>query len=355
MKKFFIVFVSVLLTAGCLAGCTPASEIMVETTTEKSGIIINPNTGNTETSFKDYVVCSDNFAFYAGEYNYFFMQLCSNALEDEEYDIDPNKSLKEQYVADSDKTWFEVIRDLTLDYMKELLYVYELCLSSDSGHISEGDKYLYDYFIPGLNQISGGDPVEYVNEQFGGMVSYQNYLNAIRIEYICDIYISDAIVEKQDELTTSELEKYADSVDLERNDALTKRAICVSISGGKTKAEEFKDSFILSGDISAAGLKAFADKNGNTWFEDVFTNEGENEGAISEWLFNMATDVGSFDTVEVKDSGYYLVFFERTGETVYLYRARQLLAEKTVDEEIKAKTAEYKFNISEEKLNAVNA
>jgi len=201
----------------------------------------------------------------------------------------------------------------------------------------------------------GADPVEYVNEQFGGMVSYQNYLNAIRIEYICDIYISDAIVEKQDELTTSELEKYADSVDLERNDALTKRAICVSISGGKTKAEEFKDSFILSGDISAAGLKAFADKNGNTWFEDVFTNEGENEGAISEWLFNMATDVGSFDTVEVKDSGYYLVFFERTGETVYLYRARQLLAEKTVDEEIKAKTAEYKFNISEEKLNAVNA
>ncbi len=355
MKKFFIVFISVLLTAVFVTGCTPASEIMVETTTKKPGITIDPITENTDTSFKDYVICSDSLAIYSGEYNYFFIKMCSVVIDNDEYDIDSEKSLKEQYVAGSQTTWFDVVKKMTLDYMKQLLYVYELALKSDEGFIKSGESYLYDYFIPELQDISDGDPSEYVNDQFGGMVSYQNYLNAVRIEYIYDIYVSDVNIEKSEALTTAEVEAYADSLEIEKDGTLTRKAIYVSVSGGKNAAEEFKESFVSGGELTGDALKALADNTGKIWFEDVFTGKEDSYKEISEWLFRVENSVGAFDTVEDKDYGYFLVMYESNGEAVYLYEARQALAAKKVLDDIADGAGAYKFNISEEKLNAVNA
>jgi len=355
MKKFFIVFISLLLTAVFLTGCTPASEIMVETTTKKPGITIDPITENTDTSFKDYVICSDSLAIYSGEYNYFFIKLCSSVLDNDEYGIDSDKSLKEQYVAGSQTTWFDVVKNMTLDYMKELLYVYELALKSDGGFVSSGERYIQDYFIPELDRVSDGDPSEYVSEQFNGIVSYQNYLNAVRVEYIYDIYVNDAAAKKCDKLTVEEIEEYADASGIEKDGTLTRKAVCVGINGGKTAAEEFKESFISGGELTGAALKAFADKNGNVWFEDVFTNNQDNYKKISEWLFRSADSFGALGAVEESDYGYFLVMYESNGEATYLHEARQALASKKVLEDIADGIRSYKFNISEEKLNAVNA
>ena len=126
MKRIITLILTIIIAMGTLIGCTKGTDYIPDTTEKPSGIVL-PENGDGDTSFKDYVVCSDSFAFYAGEYNYFFMKTLRDSLENLEikYNLDTDKSLKEQYVKNSDKTWFDIFKTATLDYMKELLYIYE--------------------------------------------------------------------------------------------------------------------------------------------------------------------------------------------------------------------------------------
>ena len=66
MKKI-IIAVCLLLSLSILASCTPARDYVSDTTEKPIGIIGTPEVGGVS-EFKDYVVCSSNYAMYVGEY-----------------------------------------------------------------------------------------------------------------------------------------------------------------------------------------------------------------------------------------------------------------------------------------------
>ncbi len=355
MKRIITLILAIILASGTLIGCTKGADYIPDTT-EKPGGIVLPEGGNSDTSFKDFVVCSDNFAFYEGEYNYFFMKTLSEALENIEtkYDFDPDKSLKEQYVKNSDKTWFDIFKTATLDYMKELLYIYEEALREGSLYTSSADFYIKNYVIPSLKQASNGDPDGYIYEQFGGMVLYQNYLNAVYMEYLSEIYMSARTQSKFDTLTPEAVAAYAEERGGTKNENPTRIAVYVRVPSGKNKAEEFI-SKLQSAELTKDALISLAESYDFEYYEDSFGPAEKNYAEISKWLYADGRNIGDIGAVEVKDDSYYAVFYAENGEAIYLYEARVELAYAKAREEIDFGADKYEgYKISEEKLNAID-
>ena len=358
MKKFFVSLIAICLSAAFLTGCTPASDIIPATTTEKTGILL-PEIDGEASSFGDYAVCSESFSFYMGEYYYFFLTILKSTADELEnsYGVDLGKSLKEQYVGNStEKTWFDVIRDETLDYMKTLLFVYEKAIASNGNYKKIAEEYLNGVVIPRLRQESGGKPSEYINELYGGTVVYQNYLNAMYIEYIYSCYLENAVTGKIDSLTPEEVSAHADTLGGNKNETPVRKAICVRVPEGKNKANTFIEGFNAGGEKTADALKSLSNSANYEYFTDSFTQGEANKNEISQWLYDSGRSVGDIGAVEIKNDAYYAVFYIEDGEAEYLYEARLDLALTRATEEIKSGAASYSgFKADMEKLNSVNA
>jgi len=354
MNKKIISGVAAILALFALVSCTPAADIIPTGTDDPTGIII-PDSGNIDTEFKNYVICSQNFVFYSGEYNYFFIKIVSEATKDgSDYDIDLNKSLKEQYAGSSDKTWFEVFRDLTVDYMKELLYVYEAAMKADEKYSKAADDYIYEYVVPKLKEESGGDPVEYVFKRFDGAVQYQNYLNALAVEYIYELYTETEVDKIKTELSAEAVKEYADSLEGEKDTEKVRNIISVNVSKGKNAAEELRDSFVSGGNMTADALSKLAEGKGYTYYYETLLPDGE--GAIYDWTFSKERAAGDVGVTEISGEGYYVIFYIGEGEEVYLLKARLALARESFDAKTKSAIGAYgHFKTDENKLNDINA
>jgi len=356
MKKIIISVITVILAVTLLAGCTPASELIPPTTAKPNGILL-PDGGGNGADFSGSVVSSESFAIYAGEYNYFFLQMLygvADSLENE-YGVDLDKSLKEQYIENSDTTWFDFVRDKTLDYMKTLLYVYETAVAADKNYKKSADEYLDNTVIPALKQMSGNDPSAYLNEIYGGTVSYSNYLNAAYLEYIYGLYLENTIAAKADSLTLDEVSAYADTMTGDKDPTPTRKAAYIRVPDGKNKATELVESFAAGSEKTPEAIRKLAYDNGYSNYTDLFVPDDEAMPDIADWLFAPERALLDGGAVSVKGDSYYAVFYLGDGEAAYLFKARYELADNSVSENIKNGVKNYqRFKEDADKLDSVN-
>ena len=164
MKKFFIAAVCLLLAVMTLAGCTPASSIIKETTAPETGIFAKPGE-NFLNEPKDYVIKSENYAFYVGEYMYFFITTLSSFSKDdlEVFGYKEGVPLKEQKVKGHDVTWFEFIDAITVEKLQKILVACEYAYKEKTSYITDAKAYI-ELVKRNIKEASDNDPDGYVKE-----------------------------------------------------------------------------------------------------------------------------------------------------------------------------------------------
>ena len=362
MKKIITV-VSFLLAVLMLASCTPAKDYVSDTTEKQLGILGTPDVG-TANEFKDYAMCSDNYAMYVGEYYYFFFtylsQFVNNYTVDQykELNFDPDTSLKEQYVKDGSQTWYDFFKELTVEYMEKILLSCEAAKKTDSRYAKEAKNYVnaLKAQMESVAKENGISFSDLVFQLYGGNVSTQSYLNAIQMEYIHSLFYAEKYNATLESITEEEARAYGDSLEGEKDTTLTRNLAYVMVDDGEAKAKAFLEEFNAKENKSYDVLKELADAS--DYSSGCFENNVEstiNVKEISSWLFAEERQIGDATHVFVEDDGHYVVYYYSDGVEKYVADAKDKLANKKTDEYYESVKESCSLKYDEEKLDSLNA
>ena len=363
MKKIITVAVCALLCVASLMSCKPAKDYVEVTTEKQLGILGTPDVGGVS-EFKDYAMCSDNYAMYVGEYYYFFFtylsQFVNNYTVDQykELNFDPDTSLKEQYVKDGSKTWYDFFKELTVEYMEMILLSCEAAKKTDSSYAKEAKNYVnaIKAEMDSVAKANGITFAELVYQLYGGNVSTQSSLNAIQMEYIHSLFYAEKYNTIHEAIDKDEAKTYGDSLEGEKDTSLTRNLAYVMIDDGEAKAGAFFEAFNATQEKSVDALKALA--NENDYVSGTFDNNEEDTISakeISKWLFDKDRQIGDIANILVKDDGYYIVYYYADGYEKYIADAKDKLANKKTDDFYNSLKNEFSLKSSEEILDSLNA
>ena len=362
MKKI-IISVCLLLSLAMLASCTPAKDYVSDTTEKQLGILGVPDVGS-ESEFKDYVVCSDNYAMYVGEYYYFFFTFLSEFVNNytaeqyKELNFDPDTSLKEQYVKDGSRTWYDFFKDLTLDHMEKILLSCEVAKKTSSSYANEAKEYVNQVKreMESVAKSNGISFADLVYQLYGGNVSTQSYLSAIQMEYIYNIFYLEKYNETFESIGYDEAKAYGDSLEGEKDTTLTKNIAYVSVDDGETKAKALLESFLSGENKSYDTLKALAETN--DYLCGVFDNNTKDTltaKEIADWLFAEGRALGDASHVFVEGDGHYVVYYYADGFEAYVANAITKLTAKKLDDYYASLKSSANMKYDEEKLDSLKA
>ena len=363
MKKIITAVLALLCVAATLASCAPAGNYVEETTEKPLGILGTPDIGGSS-EFKDYTVCSDNYAMYSGEYYYFFFTFLSEFVNNYDGDrlaelgFDKDTSLKEQSLADGSRTWYEFFRDITVEYMENILLCCEEAKKSGSSYTKDSQTYV-NALKSQLNATAKENGItfnELIYQMFGGNVTPQSYLNALQMEFIYKAYFADKYAQIYSSVTVEDAKEYAQTLEGEKDMTPTRHIAFVSIDDGEERAKAFCEEFRNAATHDKETLESLAKA------KDYIFNTMENNTTTSitaadtsNWLFAQGREIGDFDTVLVKDDGYYVMLYYGDGYETYVAQAIESLAEKRTDEHFESLKAVYNLKYDEEKLDSLNA
>ncbi len=355
MKKTLISVICLCLALITLVGCTPASSIIKDTTAKDTGIFADPGEDYL-TEPKDYVIKSKNYAFYLGEYLFFFGNILNSfgveALK--EYGYDENVPLKEQTVkGHDDVTWFEFIDSITLDKLKRILIACEYAAAEKPSYITEAKSYIENVKTD-IKYASDNDPEGYIRETFGNGISYQNYLNAIQMEYIYELYSTDLYKANMEALTDIEVNEHADGSD--EKDTTPVRSIISLYAESRGNAEDFVAE--LGNTVTKESVLSLADVYELTAIEDYIMKDSTIEPEIVEWSFGGERTVGESAVIKLEKEDrfeYCAVFYFGEGEATYLFKARLELAREKTESNISESVESYSdFKFDEKILDGIN-
>ena len=356
MRKTVLSVICLCLAILTLVGCTPASSIIKDTTAENTGIFAAPGEDYL-TEPKDYVIKSkNNYAFYLVEYLYFFGNVLKSFGEDElkEYGFDKDTPLKEQTVRGYDGvTWFEFIDSITMDELKRILIACEYAYAEKPSYLTAAKSYI-ELVKNDIKHASGNDPDGYIRERFGEGISYQNYLNAVQMEYIYELYLTDIYKANMDALTDAEVADHAK--DIENKDETPIRRIVYLYAESRGQAEDFTAE--LGDTVNFESISALADEYELTAIEEYLMKDSAVAKEIVEWSFDASRTVGERATVKVEKEDRYeysAVFYLGEGEATYLFKSRLELANERSESYIKGKVESYTdFTLDVTVLDDVN-
>ena len=362
MKKI-IIAVCLLLSLSILASCTPARDYVSDTTEKPIGIIGTPEVGGVS-EFKDYVVCSSNYAMYVGEYYYFFFTFLSEFVNNytaeqyKELHFDPDTSLKEQYVKDGSQTWYDFFKSLTLEHMEKILLSCEETRKISASYASEAKDYVNSVKreMESVAKQNGISFAELIYQLYGGNVSTQSYLSAIQMEYIYNKYYMEKYNGIFESISYEEAKEYGDSLEGDKDTALTRNLAYVSVDDGEAKAKALLDEFLAKDDKSYDTLKALAEAN--EYVCGAFDNNTKSTltvKEISDWLFANGRAVGDAAHIFVEGDGHYVVYYYADGFETYVANAITKLTDKKIKDLYTSLKASANMKYDEEKLDSLNA
>lgn len=355
MSKTFLSVICLCLALFTLVGCTPASSIIKDTTAEDTGIFADPGEDYL-TEPKDYVIKSKNYAFYLGEYLYFFGNTLKSFGEDElnKYGFDKETPLKEQTVKGHDGvTWFELINSMTLDELKRILIANEYAAAEKPSYLTAAKSYI-ELVKKDIKYASNNDPDGYIKERFGEDISYQNYLNAVQMEYIYGLYLTDIYKANMDALTDVEVADRAK--DIEDKDETPIRNIVYLYTESRGQAEDFIAE--LGETVTVESVSVLADEYELTAIEEYLTRDSTVAKEVVEWSFDASRTVGDSAVVKVEKEDRYeysAVFYLGEGEATYLFKARLELANERTESYISSAVESYSdFTLDATMLDDIN-
>ena len=356
MSKTVLSVICLCLALLTLVGCTPASSIIKDTTAENTGIFADPGEDYL-TEPKDYVIKSkNNYAFYLGEYLYFFGKTLNSFGEDElkKYGFDKEIPLKEQTVkGHDDVTWFELIDSMTVDELKKMLIACEYAYAEKPFYLTEAKSYI-ELVKNDIKYASSNDPDGYIRERFGEGISYQNYLNAVQMEYIYELYLADIYKSNMDALTDAEVADRAK--DTEDKDETPVRRIVYLYTESRGQAEDFIAE--LGETVTVESVSALADEYELTAIEEYLMKDSAVASEIVEWSFDASRTIGESAVVKVEKEDRYedsAVFYLGEGEATYLFEARLELANEKTESYMSSAVESYSdFTLDATVLDDVN-
>ncbi len=373
MKKPIIAIISALLAAILLVGCTPAGGFVPKDTTKP---ILGPSipTGDGTVTINDYVVRSTNYYFGEGEYYYFFADLfqqftaslTEEQLSSVDLKLEPGESLRDK-MHPNGGSWFEYFRDISLEYMTDILSVCEAAISADPYITNEAQLHFNEqYKKPMTEQAKQDESVgsfeNLILSLYGGAVSANEYSNAIQKEYIYEVYCNETRESLKRSLTDIDAELFAESEAFkgEKDESLSRNVAYIEVElrdaeYNKSVSEQLIAQY-NAGEKTAAALEAIADS------EKLYFGKQENitkgsSSVAAEWLFVEARKLGDGGVIRLGENSpiYAAVVYYGDGKPTYLLDALDQLAQKQVDEQIDRLVSGAEIAVDQEKLNTINA
>ena len=361
MKRILSVLLLCAMTVLSFASCTPAADIVEQTTEKPSGIIgITPEVGTQE--FKDYVMHSENYALYLGEYYYFFSSYLTEFItqytvaERLEMGFDDNLSLKEQSVKDGSVTWYDFFAEMTVNYMTEILTACEEASDISDLYAKAASEYAntVKQYLTQEAKENGYSFVEYIGALYGGNVQAQNYLNAIQMEYMYSLYVQDMYIEFYDTMTDEEIEAYvAQMKEEDKNSALSRNVAYILIDDGRDNAEKLHGEFV-AGEKTLDAFRVLA----NDYECDVLENCAQSsviEEDLKKWLFADGRAIGDCAVIDAENGGLYVVMYCADGKPMYYLDARNALAQADLEAWQESLKAKHTVKTDDEKIGSLNA
>lgn len=159
MKRIIALLLAVITAAVCFASCSDGDE------GEVMGAD-NPYKAD------DIVMSSESFSYTRGEFSIAFYQYCNDFFSDSQavdfYNVDSSVSLKEQVYHD-DVTWFDYFRDMSVEYMKDVLICCEAAKAAGV-ELSEDDLDTIEDAVDSFVRYAGNygyTEEEYFHNRFG--------------------------------------------------------------------------------------------------------------------------------------------------------------------------------------------
>ncbi len=374
-KKLIIAIISCVLAAVLLVGCTPAGSFVPEETTKPIIGPTIPNAGDGIT-IESFVVRSPNYYFDDGEYYYFFatfLQQFVSSLTDEQLEkinlkinTEAGESLRDKSHPDGG-TWFEYFRDITLEYMTDILLVCESAIASDP-YITNDAQLYFDQQIkkPMAEQAKLDDSIgtfeNLILLLYGGAVSATEYSNAIQKQYIYNVYYGEKFEELEKLITDADAELFAASEDFsgEKDEALSRNIAYIEVElGDAAQNKELANSLIEkynAGEKTADALKKIAEDEKLVFgkLENITKDSGS---VAAKWLFDESRKLGDGGIISLGDSSplYVALVYYADGKPTYLLDAREQLADKRFAELVDSIASGTKIDVDNEKLNAIKA
>lgn len=379
MKKKIIGLAALLSAAFLLAsGCTPLRSIIPDQTTKPSFAPIVPD-DIVAPEITDYVVKSKNYYFGKGEYFYYYFYLFdqfTDALSDEQLrtiglEIPTDKtqlnfSLKDRKTPEG-TSWFDYFRDITLDYMTEILMICEMAVIEDGYCVNEAQKYFNEQIKAPLSaeakkNAAIGSFENLIYAMYYGEVSAKDYGNAIQKQYIYDNYYDTMQERLYAGVTDEQAEGFAASnkfvgekstkasrsiayIEMEIGSAETNKALADSL------LEEFN---VLEPDLNS--LKSIAARESlSVDVVDDLTEAKMKESELAKWLF--ASERKPNDSTVIKSevgSGYVLVFYYKDGRPIYILDAKDQLTEELMESSLENMKELFEPSVDLEKANSLN-
>ncbi len=375
MKKISIIIISAILVMVMLVGCTPAGNYVPEET-EKP--IVGPSIpgGDEGVTITSFVVRSTNYYFDSGEYYYFyanFLQQLVSSLTDEQLekldlklDAEAGESLHNKKHPDGG-SWYDYFRDITLDYMTDILLVCETAIADDP-YITNDAQLYFDEQIkkPMTEQAKADDSIgsfeNLILALYGGAVSATAYSNAIQKQYIYDVYYSEKYTELEGKLTDAEAEQFAASEEFngEKDESLSRNIAYIEIELGDAAYNKSVADALLAqynaGEKTATALELIAE-NEKLVFGKIENLTKSSDSVANDWLFDEARKLGDGGVIKLSDDSpvYAMLIYFADGKSTYLLDARDQLAQKQLEEWVDSLTSSFKIEVDNEKLNAIEA
>ena len=359
MKRAYILTVSLLLALLLLAGCMPAEDFRPSDTTKDEGFNIPIDTGDEDTQ-KETAVKTGSYSFTEGQYYYFFakyLKAFSDGYSDEELKqlgFDSSVSLKKQKTKDG-RIWYDVFRDLTVDYMWDILVGCEKCDEEGIGLSSAESAYIETSLNAAASYL-GMSASEYVKAMYGGNVSYGEYIDALKLEYRYEKYVEALNKLYLEDLGDAEIAAYVEKLEGEKDMTLTRNVMYVGIEGDG--GEKLLSDF-LAGEKTEAALRELATAAS---FGEIGTREdcvkGELSAEFDEWLFSEDRRVGDAALVSAEgEDGKYtcLMFFSSEGRPVCYLSAMSQMADENREAQLELLKEKYPLEKNEEILASLNA
>ncbi len=373
MKKIIIALISSVLAAILLVGCAPAGSFVPEDTTNPVIGPTIPDIGD-DIAIESFVVRSPNYYFDDGEYYYFFagfLQQFVSALTDAQLEkldlkLGDDDSLRNKKHPDGG-TWFEYFRDITLEYMTDILLVCEAAIA-ENPYITNDAQTYFDRQIkkPMTEQAKADSTIgsfeNFIYLLYGGAVSATEYSNALQKQYIYNTYYNEKYGALEMLVSDADAELFAASeeFDGEKNEAPSRNIAYIEVELGdaaynKTVADGLIEKY-NAGEKTAAALKKLAEDEKLVFGE--LENITQSAGSVaSDWLFDSARQLGDGDVIKLGDDSpvYVALIYSADGKPTYLIDARAQLAQKRAEEWVDALASGTKIDVDNEKLNAIKA
>lgn len=329
MMKVLPVLLALCLLLGALTACQNTNNGGEGTSAETEPVILEGVISATAEGFTlDNAMIAfffyDNFNAFVNQ-NYYYLSM---------YGLDPNKSLKEQKVPESEDTWFDYFMDSTKEWINQMV---ALATEAKAKNVSltDEDQKLIDDYIADMTEYATNNKYEnlavFLADYYVSGVTEAAVRQALELQLLASNYYDE--MQKEFTFTDDDLNKYRE----EHPEVFLKTDyLCYGfpVTYDKDATEEAKAAAVAKAKADAEAFLAKA-TDAETFLSEIKATEGFKESdlayydiagdlyrkddAFTEWAFAADRAAGDKTVIEEKDpsdkdtvGGYTVYLLKKT-------------------------------------------